>query len=349
MKNDFIIFISWSGENSHYIAKLLYNWLPLFIDGPKYWLASVDIPDGIRWNEDLSKNLENSNFGIIIVTPDNLNSPWQMFEAGALSKNLVKGKVIPYLIQLERNQLHGPLSQFQALTTNQKDTFRLITTINDYQLNPIDKSILKKRFMKLWLKFQDELNTLTSKIFIKKRNITKKDNNIHIIKQLKNDLKETKEMIKTLVTYWQLHIKNNSHVRFSSKSLSKLDGSWVGDDGTHMYLKTIKGKIYSPYCYAGNSSLTGEYYCWERINNNYWFTKFRSLIDLPAIGFSFFKIITNEKMLNWWWMDLEGYQLHLQKQIPSKKILSSGRLVKYVKNNSIKTPIWAKKFFEGIK
>lgn len=43
----------------------------------------------------MAKELKSPNFGIIWVTPENLNSAWILFEAGALAKSLQGAKVIP--------------------------------------------------------------------------------------------------------------------------------------------------------------------------------------------------------------------------------------------------------------
>jgi hypothetical protein len=45
-----------------------------------------------------------------------LNSPWILFEAGALSKSLVNGRVVPFLIDIQPEEMNGPLSQFQAVS-----------------------------------------------------------------------------------------------------------------------------------------------------------------------------------------------------------------------------------------
>jgi hypothetical protein len=57
---------------------------------------------------------ETSNSGVICVTPENLNSPWVLFEAGALAKAMQGAKVIPLLFDLEFSDISGPLAQFQA-------------------------------------------------------------------------------------------------------------------------------------------------------------------------------------------------------------------------------------------
>lgn len=62
--------------------------------------------------------------------PENLESPWIHFEAGALSKTLQHTYVCPYLFELEPIDISGPLVQFQATKAAKEDTRKLVHTIN---------------------------------------------------------------------------------------------------------------------------------------------------------------------------------------------------------------------------
>ena len=106
------IFVSWSGERSHSLAEAVYEWLPLVLHYVAPWLSNADIEAGERWANEVAKELENSNFGIISVTRENVASPWILFEAGALAKSLQGSRVIPLLLDLEFRDITGPLAQF---------------------------------------------------------------------------------------------------------------------------------------------------------------------------------------------------------------------------------------------
>ena len=94
------IFVSWSGERSHGVAEALRNWLPHVIQGLQPWLSSNDIDKGARWATDIASHLEESRVGIICLTPENIDSAWILFEAGALSKTVNQTFVCPYLVDL---------------------------------------------------------------------------------------------------------------------------------------------------------------------------------------------------------------------------------------------------------
>jgi len=64
------------------------DWLPTMFDHIEPWFSDVDIDAGSRGLNVIQERLDASAFGIIVVTPENLNKPWLVFEAGALSKRL---------------------------------------------------------------------------------------------------------------------------------------------------------------------------------------------------------------------------------------------------------------------
>ena len=82
------VFISWSGDTSRMIADEIRKWLPGVLQAVKPYFSPDDIAKGTRWESEISKELEASSVGLLVITPDNIQAPWLMFEAGALAKNL---------------------------------------------------------------------------------------------------------------------------------------------------------------------------------------------------------------------------------------------------------------------
>lgn len=124
------VFLSWSGARSRAIAEALREWIPNVIQAVEPWMSAEDVDKGLRWSSEIAAQLEGTRFGIICLTPDNLESPWILFEAGALSKTIDKAFVCPFLFGLDLSDVRGPLTQFQATKAEKDDTKRLITTIN---------------------------------------------------------------------------------------------------------------------------------------------------------------------------------------------------------------------------
>jgi hypothetical protein len=154
------LFLSWSGERSQAMAEALRDWLPKVIQAIQPWMSAVDIDRGARWSSDIAVELEQTSFGILCLTPENLTSAWIHFEAGALSKTLEKTLVCPYLFELEPADLNGPLVQFNAAKANKEDTWKLLLTINDVQETPLPKSTLDESFEVWWPKLEEKLIAL---------------------------------------------------------------------------------------------------------------------------------------------------------------------------------------------
>lgn len=154
------VFLSWSGERSQLIAEALRDWLPKVIQALQPWMSSVDIDRGARWSTDIAEELEQTRFGILCLTPENLDAPWIHFEAGALSKTLQKTFVCPYLHEIEPADLKGPLVQFNAARMNREDTHKLILTINEALENPLSPDTIEESFDIWWSKLEEKLNNL---------------------------------------------------------------------------------------------------------------------------------------------------------------------------------------------
>ena len=107
------VFISWSGETSKAVAETLHDWIPNVIQAVKPWISSENIDKGARWSADMAKQLGETRVGVICLTPDNLEEPWILFEAGALSKTLEQTYVCPYLFGVKPSNLKGPLFNFK--------------------------------------------------------------------------------------------------------------------------------------------------------------------------------------------------------------------------------------------
>ena len=97
------VFISWSGDSSQKVAETLREWIPSVIQAIDPWVSSQDIKPGNRWSDKIKKELDETSYGIICLTSDNLQSDWMHFEAGALAKSMKEdSKVCPYLFQVKK-------------------------------------------------------------------------------------------------------------------------------------------------------------------------------------------------------------------------------------------------------
>ncbi|MGY6707548.1 MAG: toll/interleukin-1 receptor domain-containing protein [Rhizobiaceae bacterium] len=155
------VFISWSGSRSKALANALRDWLPLTLNYVKPWVSDKDIGAGDRWAQSIAGELESSNFGIICITPENLQSEWILFEAGALSKSMLDAKVIPLLFGLELSDLSGPLSQFQAQKVEQTGIMEVVRSINKVSDVSVNEDIITRVVPPLWPTLQAELEKIS--------------------------------------------------------------------------------------------------------------------------------------------------------------------------------------------
>lgn len=155
------VFLSWSGTTSHCIAKILRDWLPSVIQSIEPYVSSEDIDKGTRWSSDIAGELDASDYGIICLTPDNLEAPWINFEAGSLGKSVEKSRVSPVLFRLKKSDLKGPLLQFQATVFEKDDVQQLMNSLNNaLGEDSLDTVRLNKSFERWW----PELESLLSEV-----------------------------------------------------------------------------------------------------------------------------------------------------------------------------------------
>ncbi len=139
------------------LAVALRDWLPLVLHFADPWLSETDIAAGERWALTLAKELETSNFGLLCLARDNVESPWLLFEAGSLAKFLENSRVIPFLLDLELRELTGPLAQFQAKKVTKESTHDLVRSVNSNADKPIDQARLVQLFELAWPRLETAL------------------------------------------------------------------------------------------------------------------------------------------------------------------------------------------------
>ena len=155
------VFISWSGHVSHQVALILRVWLPKVIQSLEPYVSSEDIDKGSRWVADLSKELDDTSFGIFCITKGNINAPWLNFEAGVLSKSVVEqGRVAPLLFGLRPSEIKGPLAVFQSTTCDKTDVQKLVQSLNDTGGVGLAEDFLNTVFDRWWPDLEVELKRI---------------------------------------------------------------------------------------------------------------------------------------------------------------------------------------------
>lgn len=156
------VFISWSGEYSREVAKKLSLWLPSVIQSVEVFYSPEDIGKGENWDRVLTKELEDCNFGIICLTPENVAAPWIHFEAGSLAK-AVDSRVSSIMLGISTSDIKGPLSRFQNTKFEHDDFYRLMCSINNALGKPLREDVLEYSFDTWWSRLEDDVSPIIEK------------------------------------------------------------------------------------------------------------------------------------------------------------------------------------------
>ncbi|WP_179277919.1 TIR domain-containing protein [Rhodococcus sp. 14-2470-1a] len=171
MADDVKIFISWSGDLSREITKVLRLWLPKMFDRVQPWMSDIDVAAGSRALKDIEDQLNGSDFGIIVVTTENQDKPWLNFEAGALSKRFDNSLslVVPVLVNFnDFFEIGGPIRQFQGVMLQKQNepykegVRKLLQSIS--AVASTDWSAVEARFEWSWEEFVADVEAAKSRV-----------------------------------------------------------------------------------------------------------------------------------------------------------------------------------------
>jgi hypothetical protein len=169
------VFVTWSGQRSHAVAKILHDWIPDVIQRVQPFLSSEETAKGSNWGHEITTRLRTCPVGIICLTPENLTAPWILFEAGAISNNVEvllsqtgqeigvgQPKACTYLYDLAPTDVQKPLEMFQATVAKDKvENRKMLNTINDaLGKEKMDGQQLDRVFEKYWPDLAEKLSAI---------------------------------------------------------------------------------------------------------------------------------------------------------------------------------------------
>ena len=132
------------------------------------FMSKHDMESGARWSLQLSKELQDANFGILCLTPDNLQSSWLLFEAGALAKHIDERACGLLLNGLKPTDVAGPLSQFQHRSLQESELKILVKDINKRLPTHLSDEQLGMIFNKWWPDIERDYELAINRIGIDK-------------------------------------------------------------------------------------------------------------------------------------------------------------------------------------
>ncbi len=157
-------------------------------------------------------------------------------------------------------------------------------------------------------------------------------------------IQELKSMLREAVGSWKPAVLS---AETQSVGLAALEGAWFNpQSGSHHYAELINDELVVPYCYKGNSELTGVYYGWKR-TGDYWFARFVWLhpdrLHIPVSGFSFMKQESTDRLTGAWWHDKEV------ESMPSAPPREAGVPSIWQRQKHNEFPTWARQFLEKVR
>ena len=154
------IFISWSGERGAQIGEVFNEYTPYIIHEAIIFF-SPDADRGIRWFEEISKQLDETDVGIVCLTRDNIDSQWLLFESGALAKKMETSRLCTFLYDLKPPDISGPLALFNHTKNTKTGIKKLYQTLNNQREKPVDSKTFDKIFSQWWPEIEKELKSIS--------------------------------------------------------------------------------------------------------------------------------------------------------------------------------------------
>ena len=155
---------------------------------------------------------------------------------------------------------------------------------------------------------------------------------------LLSEVAQLKNMVAEVVGAWRADETKSPRPQ---PELQALAGHWLNtESGSHLYMKVVRGELVSPYCYGGNSELTGVYFGWRQ-TGEYWFARYQ-WVNSDISGFSFLRMDSLESMSGAWWYS--GQETQGDNAPPR----SAGVSANWVRQAQAPTPSWAEDFFQEV-
>ena len=143
------VFISWSLPRSEALATFMRQWLGDLIQPLHPWVSTEDLRKGTAWYPGIGDQLREMAAAIVCVTPENIHEDWLLFEAGAAAGP--GHPLFTYLVDLEPEDIDGPLAHFNHTSGDHDDTLKMVVDINKaLEKEGLDPVVLKRQFERMW-------------------------------------------------------------------------------------------------------------------------------------------------------------------------------------------------------
>lgn len=147
-------FISWSGSNSATAGAAFHQLLRHVLQGLSIFISSDKIRSGQLWFPEIQRGLESAKYGVVIASQEAVQSPWVLFEAGAIWKAQPEISIGVLLVGLTPDSLRDhPLGQFQARRCIKEEVHRLVLDIRNACGLVVEDEVVARAFEQNWPEF----------------------------------------------------------------------------------------------------------------------------------------------------------------------------------------------------
>jgi hypothetical protein len=163
-------------------------------------------------------------------------------------------------------------------------------------------------------------------------------NGTEVVGTLLKEVAQLREMVSEAVRGWRGLDAPPPQALSETQSM---EGHWFNkENGSHVYSRVIQGELIAPYCYLGDTELTGVYFGWRR-TGDYWFARYQWLEESLS-GFSFLRRESVDSLTGAWWSsEHEPESIDLPPR-------GSGVPAHWVHRPNKETPAWAEVFFQKV-
>lgn len=166
------------------------------------------------------------------------------------------------------------------------------------------------------------------------------------MENLKHEFRQHQEQVREVM---QLITSPSRSTRagqeFADGVLSELEGVWTSSFGGTYCAGIVDDRLYIPYCYKGDSHLTGHYYQCNVVGSSF-FGRFR-WFDSPISGYAFLKLESSDEVSGGWWYS-EDVPQQIRRDISriddSLPLMNATTWKRTAGRGEF--PVWAKRYFE---
>lgn len=158
------IFVSWSGKVSKDIAIAVKSWLESTPVRISVFMSEESLQSGVDSIATIREELSETYFGLVVLTPDNLKAEWIHFEAGALSKDIGRSRLVPLLFGLTFDQLPKTLNGFHARRFDRDSMLKLLLDINKFAPTKASEAAIKRNFSDSWPRLSRRVTKIVASV-----------------------------------------------------------------------------------------------------------------------------------------------------------------------------------------